>query len=103
VDSAVKETSECTETLILLIGINFLLQNISAIHLLPTLTAYNQLSSDLQKFKLHYRLPGRQFMKLDKNLVVGMVKFSGFKSQHDHKLLKLLSFIIITIIELMFN
>jgi uncharacterized cysteine cluster protein YcgN (CxxCxxCC family) len=55
--------------MILLVGIYLLLQNINAIHLLPTLIAYNQLSSGLQELKLHYRLSGRQFMKHDKNPV----------------------------------
>jgi hypothetical protein len=58
-----------TDTMIILAGIYLLLQNINAIHLLPTLTPYNELSIDLQKLKLQYRLSGRQFMKHDKNPV----------------------------------
>jgi hypothetical protein len=43
-----------SDTMILLEGIYLLLQNTSEIHLLPTITAQNQLSSDLQNLKLQY-------------------------------------------------
>jgi hypothetical protein len=43
-----------SDTIIILAGIYLLLQNITEIHLLPTLTAQNQLSSDLQNLKLQF-------------------------------------------------
>jgi hypothetical protein len=58
-----------SDTMILLARIYMSLENISEIQLLPALTAQNKLSSDLQELNLHYRLSGREFMKLDKNLV----------------------------------